>query len=106
MSSPHDLRPVGTKNIFFLQNGPDSFPEQFKPFWIGNYAFVLIDAEDLVLLDAGERVLLDAEELVLLDAGERVLLDAEDLVLFDAGEPVLLDAEDLVLLDAGMEIDL
>ena len=34
---------------------------------------VLFDAEELVLLNAGEPVLLDAEELVLLDAGERVL---------------------------------
>ena len=40
MSSPHDLCLVRTKNIFFLQNGPNFYLdyEQFKPLWIGNYA--------------------------------------------------------------------
>ena len=35
---------------------------------------VLIDAEELIHLDAGDPALLDAEELVHLDAGEAVLL--------------------------------
>ena len=37
----------------------------------------MLDAEDLVLLDAGEAVLIDGD-LVLLDAGEAVLLDSEE----------------------------
>ena len=47
----------------------------------------MIDAEELVHLDAGDPVLLDAEELVHLDAVEAVLLDActDDGGLRDAG---------------------
>ena len=98
MSSPRDLRLVGTKNIFFCKTGSIHFQFMNSS---NHHAFVLIDAEELILLHAaGEPVLLDAEDLVLLDAGEPVLFDAEDLVLLDRGEPVLHDSEDLPNLDA------
>ena len=102
----------------------------------------MIIISELVLVDDGEAVLLHAEDLVHLEAGEPVLLDADlvfglvcvnveackivelfrelradptlylesvpltmtiisELVLVDDGEAVLLDAEDLVHLDAG-----